>query len=159
MARYAPSGTPSGTPFCLAAARAQTGGMVGRVRRGFFWVLKNTLNRGALRLARRGVGPFYLLRHTGRRSGREFEVPLILAPVADGLVAELTYGENVNWYRNVVASGSGTVLRGRRKWRVVAVEPMSAEAGLAAFGGAPAVVLRLLGKREFRLLRTASDGA
>src|SRR4051794_39088214 len=107
--------------------------MAGRMRRGFFWVLKNTLNRLTLRLARAGVGPFSVLRHTGRKTGTTFETPLILAETADGdLVAELTYGPAVNWYRNLVAGGDATVLRGRREWRIVGVDPLDADEGLRA---------------------------
>ncbi|MFB2598130.1 nitroreductase family deazaflavin-dependent oxidoreductase [Herbiconiux sp. P17] len=127
-----------------------------RMRRGFFWVLKNTLNRLTLRMARAGVGPFSLLRHTGRKSGKTFETPLILAETSDGdLVAELTYGANVNWYRNLQAGGDAVVVRGRREWRIVGVDHLDADEGLRAFGNPAAVILKLLGKREFRLLRVA----
>ena len=127
--------------------------MTGRAKRGFLWVLKNTLNRLTLRLARWGHGPFSLLRHTGRKTGKQFEVPLILAAVPGGFVAELTYGTEVNWYRNLVAGGAATVVRGRQEWPVVAVEPLDADVGLAAFGFPASAVLRLLRKREFRMLR------
>lgn len=119
-------------------------------------MLKNTLNRFTLRLARAGIGPFSLLRHTGRRSGSTFETPLILAETSSGdLVAELTYGVDVNWYRNLMAGGPATAVRGTREWRIVGVEPLDAEAGLRAFGDPAAWILRLLHKREFRLLRVA----
>ncbi|MCS5720048.1 hypothetical protein N1027_18105 [Herbiconiux sp. CPCC 205763] len=128
-------------------------GMSERMRRGFLWVLKNTLNRLTLRLARAGVGPFSLLRHTGRKSGKTFEVPLILAETSDGdLVAELTYGTGVNWYRNLLAGGDAVVVRGRREWRIVGVKHLDADEGLRAFGNPAAVILKLLGKREFRVL-------
>jgi deazaflavin-dependent oxidoreductase (nitroreductase family) len=125
------------------------------MKRGFLWLLKNTLNRLTLRLARRGLGPFWIIRHVGRKSGRSFETPLILAPVPEGFVAELTYGPGVNWYRNIVAASGGTVVRGGREWHVTAIEPLGAEEGLAAFGPPAAFVLRLLRKREFRLLRAS----
>ncbi|WP_382306653.1 nitroreductase family deazaflavin-dependent oxidoreductase [Herbiconiux sp. UC225_62] len=131
-------------------------GMGGRMRRGYFWVLKNTLNRLTLRMARAGVGPFSVLRHTGRKSGKTFEVPLILGETSDGdLVAELTYGAEVNWLRNLEAGGDALVVRGRRRWRIVGVENLGAEAGLRAFGNPAAGILKLLGKSDFRLLRVA----
>ena len=128
--------------------------MTGRAKRGFLWVLKNTLNRLTLRLARWGHGPFSLLRHTGRKSGKQFETPLILAAVPGGFVAELTYGTEVNWYRNLLAGGAASVVRGRQEWAVVGVESLDADVGLAAFGFPASAVLRLLRKREFRMLRT-----
>jgi deazaflavin-dependent oxidoreductase (nitroreductase family) len=128
--------------------------VAGRFKRGFLWVLKNTLNRLTSRLARAGWGPFALVRHVGRKSGKTFETPLILARVPEGFVAELTYGDEVNWYRNFVAAGGGTVIVGPREWTIVSVEPLEADRGLAAFGNPAALVLRILRRHEFRLLRS-----
>src|SRR4051812_50056213 len=75
------------------------------VQRRFLWMLKNSLNRLTIRIARSGRGPFSLVRHVGRRSGRTYETPVILARVPQGFVAELTYGAGVDWYRNIVAAG------------------------------------------------------
>ena len=69
--------------------------MTGRAKRGFLWLLKNTLNRATLRAARAGRGPFSLVRHIGRKTGTVYETPLILARAPGGFVAELTYGTDV----------------------------------------------------------------
>ena len=103
-------------------------------------------------MARAGRGPFSLVRHVGRKSGKTFETPVILADVAEGLVAELTYGTGVNWYRNIM-TGGGEVLHRGRWYRIRAVEPMAADRGRRAFGPAARVVLTLLRRHEFRLLR------
>ena len=81
-----------------------------KVTRGFLWVLNHTLNRVTMRLAKWGRGPFSVIRHVGRRTGRAFETPVILARVPEGFIAELTYGDTVNWYCNVVAAGGCAVL-------------------------------------------------
>ncbi|MEJ3406062.1 nitroreductase family deazaflavin-dependent oxidoreductase [Rathayibacter sp. YIM 133350] len=127
--------------------------MAGRVKRSFLWLLKHTLNRLTLRLARAGRGPFSLIRHVGRKSGKTYETPVILARVPEGFVAELTYGPEVSWYRNIVAAGGCEVLSHRAVYRIVAVEPYGAEEGIRAFGNPAALVLRLLKRHEFRLLR------
>ena len=119
-------------------------------RRLWFALLGRTLNRVTIRLARAGRGPFTVVRHRGRRSGRVHETPIMVAPLGRDLVVELTYGESVQWYRNVVAAGGCELVRGSRTVRIVGVEPLSVEEGLAAFGGVRAVVLRLLRRREFR---------
>lgn len=36
--------------------------------------------------------------------------PIIVAGVPEGFIAELTYGEEVNWYRNIVAAGGCELL-------------------------------------------------
>jgi hypothetical protein len=126
--------------------------MAGRVRTTFLAVLNRALNPLTLRAARAGRGPFSLVRTVGRRSGRTFETPLILAESRDGFVAELTYGDRVNWYRNVVASG-GEIEHRRRTYRIIAIEELSAEEGLRAFAGFRAGVLRRLRREQFRLIR------
>jgi deazaflavin-dependent oxidoreductase (nitroreductase family) len=102
------------------------------IRRRFLWVLKNTLNRVTRRMARAGHGPFSLIRQVGRKSGRTYETPVILVQVPEGFIAELTYGENVNWYRNIVAAAGCVVVHRRREYRVTHIEPCSAEYGRGA---------------------------
>jgi hypothetical protein len=130
----------------------------GPVTRWWLGFSKRRLNPLTLRMARTGRGPFSLVRHVGRKSGRSFETPLILADSPDGLVAELIYGTGVNWYRNVLAGG-GAVLYRKRWYRVVAVEPLPTPAGLRAFGPLIGLALRVLRRREFRLLRVEREGA
>jgi deazaflavin-dependent oxidoreductase (nitroreductase family) len=125
------------------------------MRRRFLWLLKNTFNRLALRMARSGRGPFALVRHKGRKSGTVYETPIMVAAVPDGFIAELTYGENVNWYRNIVAARGCELLVDGVIHRVVAIEPYPVDAGRRAFGMPRRLVLQLLRRYEFRLLRTA----
>jgi deazaflavin-dependent oxidoreductase (nitroreductase family) len=131
--------------------------MTGRLKRAYLWTLKHTLNRLTLRLARRGRGPFVLVRHVGRKSGTVFETPILLARMPDGFIAELTYGPGVNWYRNIVAAGHCVIVAGRREYEVDRIEPYPAEAGIRAFGYPAAFVLRLLRRHEFRFLHIASE--
>jgi deazaflavin-dependent oxidoreductase (nitroreductase family) len=129
--------------------------MAGKVRARFLSVLKHTLNRVTTRLARSGHGPFSLVRHVGRRSGRQYETPLILAEVPGGFVTELTYGADVDWFKNVVAAGGCVVVHHGREYVVRRVLPCTAEQGLAAYAGPRRVVLRALQRHEFRLLSTS----
>ena len=71
--------------------------------------IKRTINPLAIRAARRGSGPFSIVEHVGRTSGKRYETPIIVAPVPEGFVAELTYGPQVAWYRNAVAAGGCTI--------------------------------------------------
>lgn len=127
------------------------------MRRRFLWLLKNTLNRLTTRVAKSGRGPFSLVRHVGRKSGTVYETPIIVAAVPEGFVAELTYGEDVNWYRNIVAAGGCDLLVAGAAHRVVAVEPYPVDAGRRAFGYPARLVLTLLHRKEFRLLRTVDS--
>lgn len=128
--------------------------MTRSVRRRFLWLLKHTLNRVTSRLARAGRGPFSLVRHVGRSSGRTYETPVILARVPEGFVAELTYGVQVNWYRNIVAAGGCVVVHRRREYDVTQIEPCSTEYGRSAFPVPARFILKAARRDEFRLLRT-----
>jgi deazaflavin-dependent oxidoreductase (nitroreductase family) len=88
------------------------------VRDRFLWTLKHTLNRLTTRIARSRVCPFALVRHVGRRSGRPYQTPLILARVPAGFVAELTYGPDVDWYKYITAAGGCTVLHHGREYEI-----------------------------------------
>ena len=70
-------------------------------------------------------------------------------------MAELTYGAGVDWYRNIVAAGGCVVVSGGREYRVDRIEPCDPDVGIRAYGNPDAVVLRLLDRREFRLLHVA----
>ena len=122
------------------------------MRRAWLWLVKNTLNRVTVRLARAGRGPFALVRHVGRKTGRAYETPLLLARLGDDFVAELTYGPDVAWYRNVEAAGRCRVVVGGREYEIDRIEVCPPDVGLRAFGYPAALVLRLMRRREFRLL-------
>jgi deazaflavin-dependent oxidoreductase (nitroreductase family) len=115
-------------------------------------VLKRTINPLAIRAARSGHGPFCVVRHVGRKTGKTYETPLIVARVTDGFIAELTYGPNVSWYRNAVAAGGCVLIIGNGEHRIDAITPYPTEAGLASFGYPQALILKLLRRREFRHL-------
>ena len=128
------------------------------MRAAWLGLLKHSLNRVTVPLARAGHGPFALVRHVGRRSGRPYETPLLLARLGDDFVAELTYGPNVDWHRNVMAAGRCEVVAGGVVHEIDRIEPLPTAAGLRAFGNPAAPVLRLLRRRDFRLLRVARPG-
>src|SRR4051812_9397648 len=112
-------------------------------------VLKHTLNRATIRAAKGKRGPFALVRHVGRTSGKSYETPLIVQPTSGGLVIELTYGDQVDWYRNVRAAGGCRILLHHTEWVITGFEPMDAAAGRAAFTPAQQLVLRALRRRHF----------
>jgi hypothetical protein len=79
---------------------------------------------------------------------------VILAKAPEGFIAEVTYGENVNWYRNVVAAGGCVVVHHRVEYGVTTIEPCGAERGRSACPAPFRLVLKAAGRNEFRLLRT-----
>lgn len=124
-------------------------------RSAWLTVIKHTINPIAIRAARQGSGPFSLVEHVGRKSGTHYETPLILAPTADGFVAELTYGPGVAWYQNVRAAGHCVVRFHGRPFEIDRIEELDAAAGLKAYGAPRSWVLRLLRRREFLTMHVA----
>jgi hypothetical protein len=135
--------------------RIAGGRPVPTLKQRFLWLLSRTLNPVAIGAARAGRGPFSLVRHVGRKTGRAYETPLILAPVDGGFVAELTYGTTVSWYRNVVSANGCTVLVGGAERVIDGIEDYPTADGLRAFGFPAGLFLKLLGRKDFRLLREA----
>jgi deazaflavin-dependent oxidoreductase (nitroreductase family) len=130
--------------------------MAGRVKRGFLWLIKRTLNRVTARAARSGSGHFSLMRSVGRKTGKSYETPIILASVPGGFVCELTYGPDVAWYRNVVAAGHCEVVVRGVTHAIDRIEPYGTEEGIRAFGLPYSIPLRLLRRRDYRFLHEAS---
>ena len=126
-----------------------------RLRKAWSLVLKHTLNPLTRRLARTRFGPFALVRHVGRRSGKPYETPIIVARAGDDLVIELTYGDKVDWYQNVVAAGGCTILWHQREYIIDRLEPMTAEAGRAAYPVPARGLLRLLNRQHFVRMHVA----
>ena len=51
-----------------------------------------------------------LLRHTGRKSGKQYSTPVGADRVQGGFIIPLGYGDRVDWLQNVLAAGRATVV-------------------------------------------------
>jgi deazaflavin-dependent oxidoreductase (nitroreductase family) len=51
-----------------------------------------------------------VIRHVGRTTGRAYETPVGAVAIDDGFVIALPYGPNTDWLKNVLASGSATIV-------------------------------------------------
>jgi deazaflavin-dependent oxidoreductase (nitroreductase family) len=69
---------------------------------------KHVTNRFFLVFAGR-MPPFAIMNHTGRSSGQGYKTPVLAFPTETGFVFALTYGRGVDWVRNLVASGRGSL--------------------------------------------------
>ena len=50
-----------------------------------------------------------VIRHTGRRSGKQYSTPVVADRVPDGFIIPLPYGSRVDWLQNVLAAGRASV--------------------------------------------------
>jgi deazaflavin-dependent oxidoreductase (nitroreductase family) len=117
--------------------------------------VKRFVNPVLRRLTRSSRGPFALLRHVGRRSGRTYEIPIMVWRVKDGFIIALTYGPQVDWLRNLRAADLGSLLWHRREYVFQRPEPIDAQAALPALPPLIRFVLRLRGEHDFVMLRDA----
>lgn len=111
--------------------------------------VKHFVNPLLRTLAHSSRGPFALLRHVGRRSGKTYEIPIMVWPVADGFVIALTYGPDVDWLRNLQAAGQGSLRWHKREYVFQKPESIDAQTALLALPPLVKRILRLRGAHEF----------
>jgi deazaflavin-dependent oxidoreductase (nitroreductase family) len=116
---------------------------------------KRVTNPLMLRIAGQAHSPVAVIHHAGRRSGQLYHTPVMLAPVAGGFVFALTYGPKVDWYRNIVAAGQGTLLWHGQRYAVREPETIDAQTALPAFALPFRLMLRLLRIPDFVRMKAA----
>ncbi|EFH84286.1 nitroreductase family deazaflavin-dependent oxidoreductase [Ktedonobacter racemifer] len=118
---------------------------------------KYVTNRVLRGLAILPFGPFALLRHVGRRSGKSYEIVIMVWPLNEGFVIALTYGPKVDWYRNVQAAGGCTVFWHRKYYTLENPETLDTETALTAFPGFFKMVLRQAGLQHFIYMKSVAS--
>ena len=103
------------------------------------------------RFAHASRGPFAVIRHVGRRSGKPYETTIMAwpLPAGNGFMIALTYGPAVDWLRNVQAAGHCTLLWHGKVYALGEPEPMDAKAALPAFSQPFRAILRRVGTKHF----------
>ena len=91
---------------------------------------KYLLNPLMLRLAGRKNWYAAAIKHTGRRSGKQYTTPVVAERTADGFVIPLPYGTDVDWLQNVRAAGRATISSEGENYEVVQPEIIDAAAAL-----------------------------
>lgn len=117
---------------------------------------KRTINRLTGRIAHSSRGPFSIVYHVGRRSGKQYQTPIIVIPIPDGFVIALTYGPEVDWYRNIQASGECRILWHRNEYSVETIETMAPQDAIPYFPAMERLVLKLIGIEDFIRLGTTT---
>jgi deazaflavin-dependent oxidoreductase (nitroreductase family) len=92
---------------------------------------KYLFNRITLIFAGGDRGPFSVIHHTGRHSGRAYRTPVLASYVDDQIIIPLSYGEKVDWLRNVLAAGGCEIVRKNERIRAVNPQVIDAADALA----------------------------
>ena len=110
---------------------------------------KHVLNRLTLRLARASFGLFVIVRHTGRRSGKTYETPILAIKRPDSFIVALTYGPQVDWYRNVVAANGCIFIWHQHEYIINGLQPLDIETAMPYFPALFHPILRLTHTEDF----------
>ena len=89
-----------------------------------------------------------LLVHTGRKSGQEYRIAIVVRPFEDGFVIPVPFGPATQWAKNVIAAGGATVIWNGRTYRVTDPRLIDAEAAGPVAVGRPARRRRPRGHRH-----------
>lgn len=116
---------------------------------------KHVTNRILRAFASVSRGPIAVVRHVGRRSGRSYETTIMVWPLGEDFVMALTYGPEVDWYRNLLASGQGTLLWHGRSYTLGRPETVAPSAALPAFPLLIRFILGRLGTHQFVRVKSA----
>ena len=79
-----------------------------------------------------------LLVHTGRKSGQEYRIAIVVRPFEDGFVIPVPFGPATQWAKNVIAAGGATVIWNGRTYRVSDPRLVDAETAGPSHDGLPA---------------------
>jgi deazaflavin-dependent oxidoreductase (nitroreductase family) len=112
-------------------------------------IVKHFVNPILRHAAHSAHGPFALLRHVGRRSGNQYEIPIMVWRVNDGFVIVLTYGPNTDWLRNLQAANQGSLRWHKREYVFKRPEFIDVKTAQQALPRVIKLVLGLRGAHEY----------
>jgi hypothetical protein len=88
------------------------------VRRVMIWFTRTVMNPRQMKSAGTPGAYAAVIRNRGRVSAREYQTPVGAVVSGDGFVIALPYGTQANWVRNVLATGSATLIHEGRTYTV-----------------------------------------
>jgi len=111
--------------------------------------VKHFVNPILRNFARSAHGPFALLRHIGRSSGKKYEIPIMVWRLEDGFMIVLTYGPHVDWLRNLQAAGQGSLRWHKQEYILQKPEFVDEKSALSVLPPFLKRVLSLRGTHEY----------
>ena len=79
---------------------------------------RSVTNPRVMRTAGTDATQTSVIQHVGRTSGRAYETPVDTIPAPTGFLIALPYGTRADWVRNILASGSATVVAHGERFEV-----------------------------------------
>ena len=107
-------------------------------------------NRIFMAISGRWFRTYSIVRHVGRRTGREYRNPVSAYPLGDGFVIPVLYGADSQWVRNAMATGGFTVrTKGRDPDLLERPEMIPAAQALEAYPRMMRMIMRSRDTKDF----------
>jgi deazaflavin-dependent oxidoreductase (nitroreductase family) len=110
---------------------------------------KYALNHLTGLIARAGIGPFCIIEHTGRKSGKQYQTTIQAYPLPNGFMIALTYGPEIDWYRNVRAANGCKLYYHRKTYTLKNPQAMDAKTALPLFPYPEKAILGFIGIQDY----------
>ncbi len=88
--------------------------------------------------------PFSLVLHSGKKSGKKFQTPVIAVKQDSKFLFALTYGAQVDWYRNILANGCAGIKHQGNEYKLEKPISLPVESGRKLFPQSLRIFLLLL---------------
>ena len=120
---------------------------------------KRYLNPLMLKIAGHRPFPQAIIHHVGRKSGRSYITPIAVTPIAHGFVVPLAYGTDVDWCRNILATGSSTLQWHDTTYQVTEPEIVDTASVITEFPPFQQAIFRMLKVKSVLKLQISTASA
>jgi hypothetical protein len=117
---------------------------------------KRLLNPFAIWISARRPMYYGVLHHTGRRSGKVYDTPVVAKLTSEGVIIPLPYGTHTDWLENVLASEGCSLTLNSQDYTLTRPEVISAGAAEPLVPPTNAAVWRRVGIKKYLSMKTAS---
>ncbi len=116
------------------------------------------LNPIILKLAgKRNVRVYAVIEHRGRRSGRTYTTPVAARRTSDGFMVPMAFGEQADWFRNVLAAGECVIRWNGVAYHVIEPELVDWATARLALGRVERMLAPLFARQFVRLRLAPAD--
>jgi len=112
-------------------------------------VVRTISNHIFLAISGKWFRAYSIVRHVGRKSGREYRNPVSAYPLGDGFVIAVLYGAESNWVRNAMAAGGFTLRTKRRDYHLERPEIITPALALPAYSALQRRMMRSRNIQDF----------
>lgn len=97
------------------------------------------------------------IRHTGRKSGKQYSTPVGAERIPDGFLIPLGYGTQVDWLKNVLAAGRAVISAKGETHDVTEPELINAAAALPLLSPRQGRTFQRLGIAQYLKVKLAES--